>query len=98
MIKLNSRFLGLKDEATKAFEKKKKEKRKGKNHKLPSFRCSLKIQRYLSCVIFTQRFLLFSTDFSIFDRNVNLSKINPEAENFFLAFPLAKIPRFLRRI
>ena len=72
--------------------------KKGMNHKLPSFRCSLKIQRYLSCVIFTQRFLLFSTDFSIFDRNVNLSKINPEAENFFLAFPLAKIPRFLRRI
>jgi hypothetical protein len=30
MIKLNSRFLGLKDEATKAFEKKKKKKRKEK--------------------------------------------------------------------
>jgi hypothetical protein len=29
MIKLNSRFLGLKDEATKAFEKKKR-KKKGK--------------------------------------------------------------------
>jgi hypothetical protein len=30
MIKLNSRFLGLKDEATKAFEKKKKRKEKAK--------------------------------------------------------------------
>jgi hypothetical protein len=28
MIKLNSRFLGLKDQATKAFEKKEKEKAK----------------------------------------------------------------------
>jgi hypothetical protein len=27
MIKLNSRFLGLKDEATKAFEKKKKKRK-----------------------------------------------------------------------
>jgi hypothetical protein len=25
--------------------------------------------------------------FSIFDKNVNLSKANPEAENFFLVFP-----------
>jgi hypothetical protein len=30
MIKLNSRFLGLKDEATKAFEKKKREKKRQK--------------------------------------------------------------------
>ena len=35
-----------------------------------------------------------SNRFSTFDKNVNLSRINPEAENFFLAFPLAKIPRF----
>jgi hypothetical protein len=90
---IKTKIFGLKDEGYEAIET-----RKSMNHKLPSFRCSLKIQRYLSCVIFTQRFLLFSTDFSIFDRNVNLSKINPEAENFFLAFPLAKIPRFLRRI
>jgi hypothetical protein len=38
-------------------------KKKGMNHKLPSFRCSLKIQRHHSCEIFTQRFPLFSTDF-----------------------------------
>ena len=28
--------------------------------------------------------------FSIFDKNVNLSKANPEAENLFLAFPSLK--------
>jgi len=28
--------------------------------------------------------------FSIFDKNVNLSKANPEAENFFLVFPSLK--------
>jgi hypothetical protein len=74
MIKLNSRFLGLKDEATKAFEKKKREKRKGKNHKLPSFRCSLKFKDTFSCEIFTRKFPLFSTDIQTFDKNVNLSK------------------------
>ena len=50
MIKLNLRFFGLKDEATKAFGK-----RNGKNHKLPSFRCSLKSKDTFSCEIFTQK-------------------------------------------
>jgi hypothetical protein len=55
---IKTKIFGLKDEGYEAIET-----RKSMNHKLPSFRCSLKIQRYLSCVIFTQRFLLFSTDF-----------------------------------
>ena len=55
---IKTKIFGLKDEGYEAIET-----RKGMNHKLPSFRCSLKIQRYLSCEIFTQRFPLFSTDF-----------------------------------
>ena len=90
---IKTKIFGLKDKATRPLKRE-----KGKNHKLPSFRCSLKFKDTFSCEIFTRKFPLFSTDIQTFDKNVNLSKANPEAENFFLAFPLAKIPRFLRRI
>ncbi len=59
---------------------------------MPSFRCSLKIQRYFFFFLWnfhTKISPLFNR-FSIFDKNVNLSKVNPEAENFFLVFPSLK--------
>jgi len=39
---INTKIFGLKDKATKPLKRE-----KGENHKLPSFRCSLKIQRDL---------------------------------------------------
>ncbi len=39
---IKTKIFGLKDKATKPLKRE-----KGMNHKLPSFRCSLKIQRYL---------------------------------------------------
>ncbi len=48
------------------------------------------IQRCLFLWNFHTKCSLFSTDFQTFDKNVNLSKTNPEAENFFLAFPSLK--------
>jgi hypothetical protein len=65
---------------------------------LPSSRRSLKLKDTFSCETFTQRFPLFSTDFQTFDKNVNLSKINPEAKKFLSCLPLAKYLDFLRRI
>ncbi len=79
------KIFGLKDKAMKPLKRE-----KGKNHKLPSFRCSLKIQRYLFFVKRSHKIFPLFNRFSIFDKNVNLSKVNPEAENFFLAFPSLK--------
>jgi hypothetical protein len=75
----------FKNKATKPLKRE-----KGKNHKLPSFRCSLKIQRYLLLWNFHTKIPPLFSQFSIFDKNVNLSKANPEAENFFLVFPSLK--------
>jgi len=63
------------------------EKRKAKkNHKLPSSRHFLKSKMPL-LVNFSLKFSPLFNRFSTFDKNVNLSKANPEAENSFLAFP-----------
>ena len=52
---IKTKIFGLKDEATKPLKK----KRKGKNHKLPLFRRSLKFKDTFSCEIFTQNFSSF---------------------------------------
>jgi len=63
------------------------EKRNGKNHKLPSSTRSLKIQDVSSCETFTQNFPSFQPIFQTFDKNVNLSKINPEAKKSLSCLP-----------
>ena len=61
-------------------------KEKGKNHKLPLSRHFLKFK--MSCLVkFSHKIFPLFNRFSTFDKNVNLSKANPEAENFFLVFP-----------
>ncbi len=63
------------------------EKRKAKNYKLPLSRRSKNKRCRFLWKISHKIFPLFDR-FSTFDKNVNLSKANQEAENFFLAFPL----------
>jgi hypothetical protein len=63
-----------------------KKERQKKKHKLPSFRHFLKFKMPL-LVKFSHKFSPLFNRFSTFDKNVNLSKANPEAENFLLAFP-----------
>ncbi len=62
------------------------EKRKAKNHKLPLSRHFLKFKMPL-LVKFSHKLSPLFNRFSTFDKNVNLSKANPEAENFLLVFP-----------
>ncbi len=52
-------------------------------------RHSLKLKMSFLVKLSHKIFPLFNR-FSTFDKNVNLSKANPEAENFFLAFPSLK--------
>ena len=61
-------------------------KEKGKNHKLPLSRHFLKFKMSPLVKLSHKLSPLFNR-FSTFDKNVNLSKTNPEAEKFFLAFP-----------
>jgi hypothetical protein len=61
-------------------------KEKGKNHKLPLSRHSLKF-KMSSFVKFSHKIFPLFNRFSTFDKNVNLSKTNPGAKNFFLTFP-----------
>ncbi len=91
---IKTKIFGLNNKATKPLKRE-----RAKNHKLPSSRRSLKIQDVFSCETFTQKFFSFQPIFKLSTRMLIFQKkTNPEAENFFLAFPLAKIPRFLRRI
>jgi hypothetical protein len=90
---IKTKIFGFKNEATKPLKR-----GKSINHKLPSLRCSLKIQRHFFLWNFHTRFSSLSTDFQFSTRMLIFRKTNPEAEKLFLAFPLAKIPRFLRRI
>ncbi len=71
-------------------------KEKGKNHKLPSSRHFLKFKMSFLVKFSYKNFFLVKLShkifplfnrFSTFDKNVNLSKANPEAKNLFLAFP-----------
>jgi hypothetical protein len=57
---------------------------------LPSFRYSLKSKDTVSFETFTQKVSPLFNRFSIFDKNVNLSKANPEAEISFLPSPSLK--------
>ena len=61
-------------------------KEKGKNHKLPLSRHFLKFKMSPLVNVSHKLSPLFNR-FSTFDKNVNLSKTNPEAEKFFLVFP-----------
>ncbi len=61
-------------------------KENGKNHKLPLSRHFLKFKMSLLVKLSHKIFPLFNR-FSTFEKNVNLPKANPEAENFFLVFP-----------
>ncbi len=62
-------------------------KEKGKNYKLPLSRHFLKFKMSFLVKLSHRIFPLFNR-FSIFDKNVNLSKTNPEAKRiFFLVFP-----------
>jgi hypothetical protein len=66
------------------------EKRKAKNHKLPLSRHFLKFKMSLF-VKFSHKLSPLFNRFSTFDKNVNLSKANPEAKFFFPScLPLAK--------
>jgi hypothetical protein len=61
-------------------------KEKGRNHKLPLSRHFLKFKMSCLVKVFTQNLPPLFNRFSTFDKNVNLSKANPEAEKFFLVF------------
>jgi hypothetical protein len=61
-------------------------KEKGKHHKLPLSRHFLKFKMSL-LVKFSHKLSPLFNRFSTFNKNVNLSKANPEAKNFLLAFP-----------
>ena len=65
-------------------------RKKGKNHKLPSFRRSLKFKETLACETFTQRFPLFSTDSQLSTRMLIFRKQTRKQKNLFLAFPSLK--------
>ncbi len=63
-----------------------KRERQKKSHKLPLSRHFLKFK--MSCLVkFSHKLSPLFNRFSTFDKNVNLLKANPEAENFFLVFP-----------
>ncbi len=49
-------------------------------------------------VKFSHKFSPLFNRFSIFDKNVNLSKANPEAENFLSCLPLAKYLDFFNDV
>ncbi len=81
-----------------AFGKKKKKKEWQINHKLPSSRRSLKIQRYLFLWKLSHRkfplFFFLSTDFQTFDKNVNPSKQTRKQRKSLSRLPLAKYLEF----
>jgi hypothetical protein len=84
MIKLKKKKLkifGLNDEATKPLEK---EKAKTINCHHSDVLWNSKTP---SLVKFSHKIFPLFNRFSTFDKNVNLSKANPEAENSFLVFP-----------
>ncbi len=80
---IKTKIFGLKDEAIKPL----------KREKAKTINCHhsdvlWKIQRYLFLWNFHTKISPLFNRFSIFDKNVNLSKANPEAEkNSFLVFP-----------
>jgi hypothetical protein len=80
MIKLKLRFSV---EATKAFEKRKTAKAINCHHSDVLW----KFKDTFSCETFTQNSPSFQPIFKLSTRMLNLSKINLEAENFFLSSP-----------
>ena len=92
MIKLNSWFFGLKDEATKAFGK--------RNGKKQTINCHhsdvLWNPKTPFLVKFSHRkFPLFSTDIQTFDKNVNLSKqTRKQRKSLLLVFPSLNTSNF----
>ena len=91
MIKLNSWFFGLKDEATKPLEREMAKK----NHKLPSFRCSLKSKDTFSCEIFTQKISPLFNRYSNFRQRMLIFRNKPGSkEKSFSRLPLAEYLEF----
>ncbi len=81
------KIFGLKDEATKPFKKRKR----SKNHKLPSFRRSLKFKDTFACEIFTQRFPLFFQPIFNFQQRMLIFRNKPGSiEISFLPSPSLK--------
>ena len=62
-------------------------KSKGKNHKLPSSRRSLKLKDTFSCETYTQRFPLFSTDSRLSTRMLIFRKQTRKQKTSFLSSP-----------
>ena len=73
-----------------------KEKRQKTNHKLPSFRCSLKSKDTFSCEILTQKISpSFQPIFKLSTKNVNLSKqTRKQRKSLLLVFPSLNTSNF----